>query len=169
MQRNGVFLRTLNLICLSLLLTACGFHLRSSVEFPVAYRTVFIEETGGRGLLRQELIEQLGYSGVSIVDKKTDAGLVIHILSEKKDTRTLSLSRGGKSTELELTYRVRYELIGKEDEKLLAEQELELVRNYFNDQTDVIGKSNEESLIFAEMKRLMADSLLRRARTVLAD
>lgn len=169
MQRNRAFLRKINLIFLSLLLTACGFHLRGSIDFPVAYRTVYIEEAGATRGLKQALVEQLNFSDVSIAANKSDAGLVIHILSEKKKVRRLSLSRGGKSTERELTFRVSYELINKEGEKLLVEQELGLVRNYFNDQTDVIGKSNEESLIFTEMKRLMADTLLRRVRAVLVD
>jgi LPS-assembly lipoprotein len=169
MQNKKQLLLGFNLIFLSLILTACGFHLRSSVDLPAAYRSVYIDSAAGEGILKRELTEQLGYSNGSVVALRSEADSVIHILDENKETRTLSLSRGGKSTELELTYRVQYELLDKEGNVLLEAQKLEMVCNYFNDQTDVLGKSNEESLIFKEMQRQVADSLLRRIRAVLAE
>lgn len=167
MQSKYRFRLGLNLILLTCLVTACGFHLRGSVDFPEAFRAVYIEQQSGLGILRGELTEQLSYSNSAIVESRSEADVVIRILGEERNTRTLSLSRAGKSTELELTYEVRYELLDREGNRLLSEQKLEMVRNYFNDQTDVIGKSNEESLIFKEMQRQTANSLLRRVRAVL--
>ncbi|RLA23922.1 MAG: lipoprotein B transmembrane [Gammaproteobacteria bacterium] len=169
MQKKKHFLLGFNLIVLSLLLTACGFHLRGPVELPLEYRSVYVEEKGGLGLLKRELTEQLGYSTAAVAVEKAKADVIIRILSESRDTRTLSLSRGGKSIQLELTYLVHFDVLDSEGNVLLADQKLEMVRDYYNDQTDVIGKSNEQALIYKEMESRMANLLLRRVRAVLTD
>lgn len=167
MMEKKQYVQVFNLIFLSLMLTACGFHLRQPANLPAEYRSVYIDGQGGS--FGKELSELLGYSTATIVQARSDADVIIHIISDKKGTRTLSLSRGGKSTEQELTRVVLYELLDKEGVVLLPEQKLEMVRNYFNDQTAVIGKSNEESQIYREMNRQMAGRLLRQVRAVLEE
>jgi LPS-assembly lipoprotein len=164
MMQKKQYVQVFNLIFLSLLLTACGFHLRQPADLPAEYQSVYVD---GQGSFGSKLSELLGYSSATVVKTRSDADVIIHIISDKKETRTLSLSRGGKSTEQELTRVILYELLDAESVVLLPEQKLEMVRNYYNDQTGVIGKSNEEALIYQEMDRQMAGRLLRQVRVVL--
>ncbi len=164
MMQKKQCLQVVNLIFLSLLLTACGFHLRGAANLPDGYQSVYID---GQGPFGTQLGELLSYSNATVVKARSDADVIIHIISDNKQRRDLSLSRGGKSTELELTRVILYELLDAEGIVLLPEQKLEMVRNYYNDQTGVIGKGNEEAQIYQEMNRQMAGRLLRQIRVVL--
>jgi outer membrane lipopolysaccharide assembly protein LptE/RlpB len=45
---------------------------------------------------------------------------------------------------------------------LLADQDITIKRDYFNDQTAILGKSNEESVIRTEMYRQAVSSIMGR-------
>lgn len=146
----------------SVLLSACGYHLRgSSTEVAQEIKSIYWD--GGTLQLREQLKGVLGSSASKLADSPEKAGVTVKILNEDFRHRVLSLSSRGRSNEVELDYQVDYELY-KEGKLLLERQPLRLRREYFNDQQDIIAKDNEERVIRDEMYQQAIQSILSRAR-----
>jgi LPS-assembly lipoprotein len=146
----------------SLLLSACGYHLRGSTT-GVAQEIKSIYWDGGTVQLREQLKNVLGSSPGKLADSPEKAGVVVKILNEDFRRRILSLSSRGRSNEVELDYLLDYELY-KEGKLLLERQSLRIRREYFNDQQDIIAKDNEERVIRNEMYQQTIQNILNRAR-----
>jgi LPS-assembly lipoprotein len=145
-----------------LLLTACGYHLRGEVELPENLKNVYLD--GASPILREQFRKTLKDSSSNLLNSPETAGLVIRIVSEKSDQRALSLSSRGRSNELELSYRIEYELANSGDGEMTPRQPLEIKRQYFNNQQDILAKSNEETVIRSEMYQQAVQSIVNRAR-----
>jgi len=63
-----------------------------------------------------------------------------------------------------LTYYLRFQFYDNKDTALLDEQTIELNREFFNDQTAVLAKENEEVLIRKEIYRQAARMIMTRAQ-----
>lgn len=141
----------------------CGFKLRGLVELPPALRVTHI--TGERipGDLIDELRSTLTSAGARLVElPQTDAS-VLKLLGVQDDRRVLSVnSTTGKVQEYELSYTVRFELTDSRGTTLVAPQSVSLVRDFRFSETQVLGKSEEETQLKNEMRREAVNLLLRR-------
>jgi len=158
--------KKLLIVVISLWLSACGYHLRGAVDFPEGLKNAYLE--GASMQLREQFRKALRSSSGHLVNAPDSAGLIIRIFSEQASQRVLSLSARGRSNELELYYRFEYELFGADNALLAARQPLEIKREYFNNQQDIIGKANEETVIRNEMYQQAVRTIIDRARVVLA-
>lgn len=149
----------------ALLVSACGYHLRGAIALPVAMKNIYLE--GGSGQLRDQFKQMVTASGGQLANSRQGAGLVVRILNEENNRRTLSLSSRGKSNEFELYYRVEYELANEGNAVLMERQPIEIRREYYNDQEAVLAKENEEKGIRDEMYQQAARTIVNRARVVL--
>ena len=154
------------LLCVLLIvLQGCGFYPVGAVQLPDRLERTFID-----GDPYDELVVELGRSlraaGAEVVDVETDASGVVRVLSQRFSRRTLSVGRDGKVREYELHYRVRLQIGDSQGRDLTPIQTFDLVRDYLNDETDVLGKSQEESLLRTEMRREAARRILRRLETL---
>jgi LPS-assembly lipoprotein len=147
---------------LALSLAACGFHLRGSIPDQAIAKTLFIEGLGRNEPFSQEFSQILSYSGGSIAATPAQAGAVIRIVRAKHERRPISLSKQGRANTFDLTFLVIYDVATPQGEILLPRQEIEIKRDYFNDQTSPLGQAAEESLMRQEMQKEAAQLLLRR-------
>lgn len=145
-----------------LMLAGCGYQLRGSIELPESLKNVYV--FGASSSLQTEMTAMLKASKARLAPAAGDAGVVIKIIKEDMRNRVLSIGTTGKSTESELDYYLRFQFFDKSDNPLMDEQTIELAREFFNDQTAVLAKSNEEQMIKAEMYKQVARMLMARAR-----
>jgi LPS-assembly lipoprotein len=143
-------------------LSACGFHLRGSIPSTSLAKTLFIEGKGRNEAFASDFSQLLSYSGGSIAGKAGDAGAVIRIIQARHERRPITLSRQGRANTFDLTFHLVYDVATPRGEVLLPLQEIEIRRDYFNDQTSPLGQSAEESLMRQEMQKEAAQLLLRR-------
>jgi LPS-assembly lipoprotein len=148
-----------------LLLSACGYHLRGALNLPEGLKTVYLQ--GGSPQLQGYLKKALKASSAQLADSPEQAGFIINILQEDFSRRVLSLSSRGRSNELELYYRLEYELTRPGNVLLMARQPLEIRREYFNNQQDIIAKDNEEAVIRSEMYQQAVRTIITRAQIIL--
>jgi len=83
------------------------------------------------------------------------------------DRRVLSLSSSGRANEYEIIYTLNFNFLDAEGMMLSEKQKIEISKDYFNDQEEVLGKNNEEQVIREEMYRTAVQSIVNRARVVL--
>ena len=146
------------LLCLS----ACGYHLRGSVEMPPALKAVYLSNASP--VLQSEMTSFMRASKGKLVQKTAEAGVVIKILKEDMRTRVLSIGTTGKSAESELNYYLRFQFFDQLDNPLKDEQTIELAHEYFNDQTAILAKTSEAQQITSEIYKQACRMLMAQAR-----
>lgn len=156
-----------HIILLSLLgiLSACNYHLRGSVEVPEVLRNLYLQSASPE--LHKGFEDTLKMDGAQLVAAPNPKGVIIHVINEKSDRRALSLSSAGKASEYELYYGLTFEVVGFGGQMIMPQQIVEVKRNYFNDQQDIIGKTNEEALIRQEMYRQAVNGVMDRGRALI--
>lgn len=165
---DGRFPRRLGLLVLCLLLAGCGFKLRGAMELPPEMQRVALEGVSPASPIAQALRSLLRFSGGTIAADRAAADSILRITHVEEERREVSLTETGKANEFELTYRVSFDVITPQGAVLLPEQTVEIVRDYFNDQLNIVGKTEEEILLWQEMQKEAARTLLRRVDAALS-
>ncbi len=153
------------ILSLALLLSACGYHLRGAIQLPENMKSIYVE--GSSGALLDQFKQIMKTSSSALSSSRTGAGIIIKVANEEFNRRVVSLSSRGKSNEFELEYRLDYEFANAKDAPLMEKQTVEIRREYYNDQSAVIAKENEENVIRNEMYQQAVQTILNRARVVL--
>jgi LPS-assembly lipoprotein len=90
--------------------------------------------------------------------------MVVRVFENDIKQRGLSLGASGRTNEFELYYRLEYELRDTSGKVVAPRDLLEIRRQYFNDQDDIIAKDNEEGVIRNEMYQQAVKTILGRMR-----
>jgi LPS-assembly lipoprotein len=146
-------------------LTACGYHLRGSYQLPKELKTIYLQ--GESTELHEQFTKAMQSSSGQLLSSPEKAGIVIRFFGEKMTRRVLSLSARGRANEFELDYRIEYEFANAGNTILMPRQPIEVKREYFNDQQDIIAKDNEEKVIRNEMYQQTVRAIINRARLIL--
>lgn len=144
------------------LLTACGYHLRGSIALPAELKNMYV--FGANGSLYSELQAVVKASDGKLATSPNDAGLVVKILKEDFRRRVLSVGSTGKSSEVELNYYLRFQFFDNQENPIQEEQTIEISRDFFNDQTVILAKQAEETIIMKEIYRQAVRMLMSRAQ-----
>lgn len=158
-------IRKFVLVAILSLLAGCGYHMRGSIALPAELKNIYV--FGVSSELNQELKEILKASNGKMASSPNEAGIVVKVLKEDIRRRILSVGSTGKSSEMELDYYLRFQLYDNKENPLLDEQTLEIAREFFNDQTAVLAKENEELMIRKEIYRQAGRMLMVRAQAAL--
>lgn len=156
--------RVVLLFCLIVSVTACGFKLRGAVDLPADMQKILVVGSLNSDLV-QDLKDSLQYSA-QVVTNLSEADAVLKIIREESESRTLSVDSNGKIREAELQYSVTFGLKRPNGDVVLEQDTLLLVRDYINDENDVIGRSNESAVIARDLKRDAAQQILRRLQAL---
>ncbi|MGR8933773.1 MAG: LPS-assembly lipoprotein LptE [Gammaproteobacteria bacterium] len=150
---------------LALLLTACGFHMRGTMLLPEAMQNIYLENASST--LATEVKKTLKFSNAKIVSSKQSAGVIIKIVNEQFRTISLSISSHGKTNEFELFYSLDFEILDAEGKILQPKKNMIITRSYFNDQTQVLAKGNEATLLRQQIYQQAGSNLVDRAGAAL--
>jgi len=157
-------MRTTSLIVLllSLLLGACGFHMRGQNNFALPFQKLYVQSANEFAPFINELKIAIGASDVQITESPDQAQLTLQIVSEVTDKQILSLSAAGRVLEYRLQYRISLRAYDQKQQEWLAPQEITLRRDYSYDDTQVIAKQQEEALLYKNMRGDAVQQVLRR-------
>ena len=144
----------------ALLLSACGFQPRGAATLP--FDTLYVEAPRG-SLFATQLRRVIGAgSKTKITDTPASADATLQLLTELREKEILSLSAGGRVRELQLRYRVQYQVYDKNKKVITPPSEIVLRRDFsFNDQ-DQLSKESEEALLYRDMQTDAVQQLVRR-------
>jgi LPS-assembly lipoprotein len=145
-------------------LAACGFHLRGAAALP--FETLYIEAPQA-SLFATQMRRMIGMGSQSrIAANPADADATLQIVNELREKEILSLSGGGRVRELQLRYRIQYQVLDRSRIVIAPLSEIVLRRDYsFNDQ-DQLSKESEEALLYRDMQADAVQQLLRRLQAV---
>ena len=142
----------------ALSLAGCGFALRGDYVLP--YTGVYVAAPANSPIsdtLRREL------QGVKKFEPNAKAAQAqLNIVLEERDKKILSLSGAGRVREFQLKTVVQFQLVDATGAVIIATNELSLIRRMSFDDAQVVSKSQEEALLFADMEKDIAGQIMRR-------
>ena len=147
------------LLMTTLMLSACGFHLRGQISMP--FETIYLQTANPRTPFINELRRNLEARQVKMVNAADQAELVLDIVSEIPEKQVLTLGADGRVNEFRLFYRVSLRAYDHEKDWIPAE-EIALRRDYSYDDTKVQAKEAEETLLYQSMRSDMVQQIMRR-------
>jgi len=153
------------LLIVFLSVTACGYHLRSDANLPEGMKKILLQ--GASSQLQETMKKRLKPLGGQLVETPAEAGIVVRVDKEKMDRRVFSLSSSGRANEYELIFNLDISLFDVEGNSLADKQKIEVSRNYFNNQDDILAKNNEELVIQDEMYKQAVQAIINRSRIAL--
>lgn len=131
--------RLFAVLALSLILAACGWHLRGPVNIE-NLPTIALQ--GVSNDMRYPLTQALEDSGVTVTDS---SDVTLHLVSEDWHNRTVALDSLGRVAGLELNYTLTWQL--ERDQQLLGRPHvIQLMSNVNQDPINATAASDELSL-----------------------
>jgi len=153
--------RLIPLLLFALLLGACGFQLREQRPLPPLFEYTYIEAADRYSLFYQRLTMALRAGGATLVDNRADASAVLRIRSDVSDRRVLSVSARNVPRELDVYYTVRFS-VEANGRTMIPLEEISISREFTWDETQVLGKQNEEEQLRAALATDLVGLLTRR-------
>ena len=147
------------LLLTTLLLTACGFHLRGQAGMP--FQTLYLDANAGAPFLN-DLRRNLEANKVKLVSTAEQADVVLNIVSEIPEKQILTLGGSGRVNEFQLRYRVSLRAYDLKGQDWIPAEEIMLRRDYVYDDTKVLAKEAEETLLYQSMRSDMVQQIVRR-------
>ena len=145
-----------------LVLVGCGFQLRTW-SFASAFETARIE--AGHGVdLDLDLARALESAGVRLVDSEAD--VVVRLSDQRNDWRSVSVTRGVRTAEYELSVQVRFRVTDREGNELAPPRVLRSERVARLDPDNLLGSSDERRLLAAEARDDLVGRMVRTLDTL---
>ena len=143
---------------LCLLVAACGFQLRGSVDLPEALAVVRVEAPDTNSQFVRALEQRLQAAGARVVDDADASRLII--LDERLTNAPLTFGGDARVREFGLTFEVRYEVRDAIGELLLDAQAVLVTRSYEFDEQAILAASREQDNLAVELRQMAAERVL---------
>lgn len=157
------------LICLMILTSACGFHLRGSqlTDFDVA--NIYINPSSAPTLAR-EVKSQLEGAGITLSSSIKSASYVVTLKGENFKKSVLSVSaRTGKVEEYQIVFKAKMDAAHADGRNIVKNDKVRSSRDFTFDENAVLGKFSEEEVIHEDLVRRAASQVLRRLQALLSN
>lgn len=151
-------------VCLS----ACGWHIRGSLDMPKQLSNLYVSASDSKGALITELRQLLKTNRVSLAEKPADANYSLNVLDETKDRRSTGIGGDELSSAYEITLKASYEIHIKNADQTVKATAIS-VRNFNYNTAAINSATQEELLLDQEMRRDLAQQILRRLSAVIAN
>ena len=161
-------LRIAGALVLTLLLGACGFHLREEARLPAGMQRVHIEGADPVSPLGRDLAKALGRAGATVTKAAGDGAAALRIAGNRVSTDVLSVGSNARANEYTLRYVVEFDVVAAGGQTLVAKQVIELTREFTFDAAQALGVAAEQDLLTQELQREMVQVILRRIEAAAA-
>lgn len=146
-----------------LLLDGCGFKVRG-FDLGLPFQRIAIE--GGSGVANEVRQMIYGQPSVAVVQKPTDAQVVLIVMGQNVDRIVLAFSSAGRPREIQLRMRVMYRITDGFSIELVPPQEITLTRDISVSEAETLALPTTEAFMQNDMQRDIGQQLIRRLRAV---
>ncbi len=174
--------KIISCLALTLLTSACGWHLRGAVDVPQNLSQLYISAVETRSTstsksttnstatstteLMSELRQLLKANRISVVDDSKAANYELNILEETIDKRTTGVGNDALSSAYEITLKANYEIRTK-NSVLATKATASSLRSFNYNTASISSSAQEEMLLIKEMRRELVQQMLRRLNAVI--
>ena len=149
--------RALVYMAVVLMLYACGFQLRGSINLSEEIAPVYIEH-GTLFQLGREIRSLLATNKIEVVSKESQSRSTLVLVREGRDRRVLSVDGSGRAKEYLLTYTVDFVIKIKQSGD--TSDSLTISRSLLFDPDAVLAVTNESEILYRDMQRDIARLVL---------
>jgi LPS-assembly lipoprotein len=140
------------ILALTLLLSACGFHLRGHGlrNTAFAFHSIYLQvpaETPFVSGLRKGLEDYK----LQLASSAKKADLIFQVVSESRNKQVLALGGGGQVNEYELYYRVSFRVYDNQQQDWLPADEIKLQRDFNYNNSQILAMADAEKQIYNDM------------------
>jgi len=168
MQRRAFLVFAASSASLALIsLNGCGFALRKAPDF--AFTTLYsgLAESSPLGVELRRSLQATGKVKV-ISDARliNEAQVILDVLLDQREKVVLSLNSSGQVTEFQLRLRFRFRLRTLAGKELIPASEIALQRDISFNESAVLAKEAEETLLYRDMQSDLVQQIMRRLAAV---
>ena len=137
----------------SLLLGACGFHLRGSEPLPADMSVTYIRGTIEFNPLYDAFRTSLESHGVRVTQNRREATAVLNILENNFSTEVQTVNLSGQVQEYRLSQNIHFEVTAADGRLLVEQQSVTQTRVVKFNVKGLLGSERERATIRAELTR----------------
>jgi LPS-assembly lipoprotein len=152
-------MRKISTLGLILLLSACGYRLKSVVELDEAFQQTFIEHPISAPLYRP-LAVALSNQGIQLVENASEASAKLIIVKDTLQKQIQSIGTNNRVQEYRLDYDLTF-TVHFTDRVAIKEKTLSLSRDYAFDIGQISGAQAEEQVLRTQLYQDMAQMIIR--------
>jgi len=152
----------LNLLCLTTLVSGCGFHLQGETKLAPPLHRLYLQTNDPYGTLARSLQQYLKLSNVQLVSSPTQASTILVILSDNTSEELLSVSGTQQTRQYNLKVTVVFDITDPKGRSLIGPQTLSETRTTTVQANQILGSSNEANLFYQQMRRSISYALINR-------
>lgn len=150
-----------------LLTPGCGFHLRS-FDMSSTVSSAYVTSVK-HNFLTEPLRISLRQAGVDQAPSAGEAELVVQLVEQRRERRSVSVTGAALAAEYELTLGVRFSVLGAgggQDKVLIEPRWAQITRLYRIDPDNLVGSSEERALLEREMVNDLVQQVIRALNAV---
>jgi LPS-assembly lipoprotein len=152
-------MKSIAALLFALLLSACGFQLRGTIDLP--FDSIYVPAAHQGVALDIKRNIQSG-TNTKVVDDAAGAQAILQFTQEAREKHILALSGTGRVREFQLRYRVGFRVHDGKGGEFVPQNFIELTRDVtFNDAV-VLAKQEEDLLLYRDMQADMVQQIMRR-------
>ena len=153
-------------LMITVMLSACGFHLRSPADTNLPFKSIYLglPESSPLGIELRRNIR--GGGNTEVLPSAKEAQAIMVILAETRDKSVLSLNNLGRVREYSLSSTLRFRVTDNKGQELLAPVEITLKRDINYDESQVLAKESEEAMLYRDMQKDLVQQILRRLAAI---
>jgi LPS-assembly lipoprotein len=156
------YLNTFLILCLTMLITACGFHLQGEAKLAPQLNRMYLQTSDPYGHLARSLQQYLKLSHVQLVASPAQASTILSILHDDTSQELLSVSGTQQTRQYTLKVTVVFEITTPKGQTILGPQTLTESRTITIQANQILGSTNEATLFYQQMRRTLAYAIMNR-------
>lgn len=151
------------LIIISILLSACGFHLRghNANEKSFPFSSLYLKAAASTPFVA-DLQNSLELYDIKVAATAADADLTLDIVYETSNKQILALSGAGQVLEFQLNYMVSFRAYDRQMQEWLPADEISLQRSLTYNDAQILAKQQEEEMLYKDMRSDAVQQVMRR-------
>lgn len=154
--------RLLATVALVLIVSGCGFHLRSRIALPADLGPVRVVSSTPYSPLADSLADGLALSGAVAASADDTNAATLQVVSERWGDLPIAIDAQGRAQEFSLRYAAVFVFRRADGSEMVPQQAVELSRDYVSPPQNVTGTTTEREVIANELRREMSAAILRR-------
>jgi len=148
------------------LLSACGWQLRGSLALDNRIDRLLVQTEDRYSLMDQALRQRLEDSGVALAENQASASHILEVTRENRQTRIAGVGADALASAFEITLSTTFDLTLADGTPLGRNLTSSITRSFNASASSAGSGSREEELILEEMRRELAQQMLRRMQAL---
>jgi len=150
----------LSIVLLTMLLSACGFHLRGNTPIPSDLNTLYIQSKRPYDTLSKSLHQQLQTAGVTIATTPKDAPVTLKIISEANSQSLGNIGTNTTTRVYALHYEAKFALYNSKGKQLAGPYAVTETRSFATSSNQILSYSTAQVELKNEMAAAAANQVL---------